>query len=111
MSALYVFIGSGIGGVLRWLISSHLNTSHPWGTMLVNILGCLLIGLLSRHVPADSQAKLLLVAGFCGGFTTFSTFINENLLMLQGTQLAASLLYIAASLVLGLLAAWLGYNI
>lgn len=106
-----VFIGSGIGGVCRWALSLWLNAGHPYGTFAANILGCFIIGLLSRMMPMSDTARLLLTVGFCGGFTTFSTFINENLLMLRGGQLVSALLYITVSIVSGLLAAWAGYNI
>lgn len=105
-----VFIGSGIGGVCRWGLSNWLNGNHPYGTLAVNVVGCFLIGCLSRVLPADSQYKLLLITGFCGGFTTFSTFINENFLLLRGSQLVVSLTYILISILLGLIAAWIGYN-
>ena len=111
MNILLIFLGSGIGGVCRWALSSWLNGQHPYGTLLCNILGCFVLGLLTRLSPGDAQMKLLLTTGFCGGFTTFSTFMNESLFMLRGGQLFAALAYMAISLVLGLACAWLGYNI
>ena len=115
MSTFYniiaVFLGSGIGGVCRWGLGSVLNSKYPLGTIAVNITGCLLIGILSKHLPGDSMQKMLLVTGFCGGFTTFSTFMNENFLMLRGEELPLSLVYMAASLILGLLACWIGWRI
>ena len=111
MSWIAVFVGSGIGGVLRWLLSLWLNGNHPYGTFAVNVLGCFILGFLSRHVPTDTSVKLLLLTGFCGGFTTFSTFINENFLMLRDTQILIALGYMALSLVCGLAACWVGYHI
>ena len=106
-----VFLGSGLGGVCRWALSSWLNGQHPFGTLLCNILGCFLLGLLTKLSPGDPHMKLLLTTGFCGGFTTFSTFMNESLFMLRGGQLITALAYMAISLVLGLACAWVGYNI
>ena len=106
-----VFLGSGIGGVCRWALSNWLNGQHPLGTLLCNVLGCFLLGMLTKLSPGDPHMKLLLTTGFCGGFTTFSTFMNESLFMLCGGQLISALAYIALSLVLGLACAWLGYNI
>ena len=111
MNILFVFLGSGMGGVCRWALSGWLNGQHPYGTLLCNILGCFVLGLLTRLSPGDAQMKLLLTTGFCGGFTTFSTFMNESLFMLRGGQLFVALAYMAISLVLGLACAWLGYNI
>lgn len=110
-SILAVFIGSGLGGVCRWAISTWLNGSYPIGTLAVNVIGCLLLGFLTKLAPGDPQIKLLLTTGFCGGFTTYSTFINENFLMLRGSQLLLSLGYILVSLILGIAAAWLGYHL
>lgn len=109
-SMLAVFIGSGLGGVLRWAIGLWANGQHPWGTLFVNVMGCLILGFLSRVAPGDVYLKLLLTTGFCGGFTTFSTFVNENVLMMRVGQLPMALGYMALSLILGLLAAWAGYS-
>ena len=87
--------------------------SFPWATFAVNVLGCLLIGLFtglsaSGHLPA--QWKLVLITGFCGGFTTFSTFINENYLLGKDHLLMLAI-YTLASLVLGMVALVAGYKI
>ncbi|MBQ0061803.1 MAG: fluoride efflux transporter CrcB [Bacteroidaceae bacterium] len=111
-SILAVFIGSGLGGVVRWLLSRWLNGSYPVGTLLANVLGCFLLGAfnawLSKYYPNYATLRLLLVVGFCGGFTTFSTFMNENFMMLRGGQLLLSAGYAALSLAVGLLAVWGG---
>ena len=106
-----VFLGSGIGGVCRWALSGWLNGQHPYGTLLCNILGCFVLGLLTKLLPGEAQIKLLLTTGFCGGFTTFSTFMNESFLMLRGGQLIVALSYMVVSLVLGLACVWIGYNV
>ena len=87
--------------------------SFPWATFAVNVLGCLLIGLFtgiaaSGHLPA--QWKLVLVTGFCGGFTTFSTFMNENYLLAKG-HTAMLVAYTVASLVLGMAALTAGHKL
>lgn len=108
---LAVFLGSGIGGVLRWLLGTYLNGNYPIGTFVANILGCFLIGMFSKLLPGDPHLKLVFVTGFCGGFTTFSTFINENFMLLRGSQLIVALCYMLVSLVCGLIACWVGYNL
>ena len=108
---LAVFVGSGLGGVCRWAFGQMIVTSWPLGTMVVNVIGCFLLGLLCRMAPTNELVRLLFMTGFCGGFTTFSTFMNESLMMMRGGQLLISLLYICVSLVFGLSAAWLGYQI
>lgn len=112
---LLVFFGAGFGGVLRWVLSRWLNSGFPVGTLLVNVLGCLLIGVLTgvsnRYWPSSDNMRLLLVVGFCGGFTTFSTFVNETFGMLSFSHVALAVGYAALSLFLGLLALWLGQNV
>lgn len=111
MPFLLVFLGSGLGGVLRYALSQWLNGTYPLGTFAANVLGCFLIGLLSHILPTDNHSRFLLITGFCGGFTTFSTFINENLLYMRSGQLLLVLAYTALSLILGTLAAYIGMKI
>ena len=85
--------------------------SFPFGTFVVNIVGSLLIGFLVGWVNRGvlvPEMKLLLVTGFCGGFTTFSTFANESFAMLKVGDALLSALYVALSVFLGILAVWLG---
>lgn len=111
---LLVGIGSFVGGVLRYLVSLMLKSASggfPWGTFTINILGCLLIGLLwgwgSRSI--SPQLMMLLSVGLCGGFTTFSTFSRESLALLQGGSYLLFALYAGGSLVLGIGATALGW--
>lgn len=121
-SVLAVFLGSGLGGVCRYLIGKaiqgHLAGSalFPWGTFVVNVAGCLLIGLLygifNRYEGSGlltPNIRLLLTVGFCGGFTTFSTFINENYILFQSTNLPMLLAYVAISITTGFLLLYAGY--
>ena len=113
---IIVGIGSGIGGICRYLISltmGHAGNGFPWGTFAANVTGCLLIGLLwgvtSRFHNLSPAFSLLLMVGFCGGFTTFSTFSKEGLTMLQTNNYMLFTLYTLGSMVLGILAVGLGY--
>lgn len=117
-SLLIVGSGSFVGGALRYLVSSLMKSpsaAFPWGTLTVNLLGCFLIGLLygafTRFSTADSPWCLLLTTGICGGFTTFSTFANESLRMLQSGNHAAFALYVTVSVVVGIAMTWVGYLI
>lgn len=113
---ILVGIGSGIGGICRYLISLFMGQLHcgfPWGTFVVNIIGCLLIGILwgltSRFQNLSPAFSLLFMVGFCGGFTTFSTFSKEGLSLLQADNYLLFTLYVLGSVVLGLAAVGLGY--
>ena len=78
---LLVAFGGAVGSVGRYLVSKWLEGGFPWGTLTVNIVGCLLIGFLTGLVTKGTlspEMKLLLVTGFCGGFTTFSTFARSS---------------------------------
>ena len=111
---LLVALGGAVGSACRYLISTLNSTSYPWGTFAVNILGSLLIGLLVGFVNKGSlstEMKLLLVTGFCGGFTTFSTFANESFGMMKAGDVLLSALYIGASVVAGVLAVWTGLKL
>lgn len=107
---LLVALGGSVGSVLRYLLS-NINASFPWGTFAVNILGSLLIGLLVGLVSKgvlSPEMKLLLVTGFCGGFTTFSTFANESFCMVKAGDVLLTALYVGASVIIGVLAVWCG---
>ncbi len=113
---LYIALGGAFGSVARYLLAKAVQHqwpgAFPWGTMTVNLVGCLLIGLLyglfEKHEIMSPEIRLLLTVGLCGGFTTFSTFMNESLALIRGGDLFLSVLYIASSVTLGLLAVYLG---
>ncbi|PTL33082.1 fluoride efflux transporter CrcB [Prevotella sp. oral taxon 376] len=113
---LLVGMGSFVGGGVRLLVSRWVQSlavmAFPWGTFAVNILGCLLIGLLSGLPSAghlmSANTRLVLTTGFCGGFTTFSTFMNENSALLKDGNHLYLMLYVSASLAAGFLALLLG---
>jgi CrcB protein len=110
-----VFVGGGLGSILRFAIGKWLNspdTGIPYGTFLANILGSLCIGFILgwaiKNNQLNSGAVLLLATGFCGGFTTFSTFAYENHMLLKTGDLFNFALYTIASLVLGFAAVFGG---
>ena len=111
-----VGIGGGLGGICRYMISllmSQASNSFPWSTFAVNIAGCLLIGILwgvtNRFSCLSPAFSLFLMVGFCGGFTTFSTFSKEGLTLLQTNNYFLFSLYVIVSVVLGIMAVALGY--
>lgn len=113
---LLVAAGGAAGSVARHLLAKAsygtLLAQYPMGTMAANIGGCLLIGFVSgvagAHTGFSPEARLVLTTGFCGGFTTFSTFMNESLSMMRAGDMATAAVYMAASVALGLTAAMLG---
>ncbi len=112
---LLVFFGGGIGSMLRYLISKNFNTyfQHFFlGTFLVNIIGCLLMGIILglslKNSYLTQNQTLLLSTGFCGGFTTFSTFAFEKHSLLRAGELMHFSLYLIASIVLGVIAIAVG---
>ena len=111
---ILVAIGGAIGSVCRYLVSGLNVTSFPWGTFTVNVLGSLIIGLavgLVNRGIASPEMKLLLVTGFCGGFTTFSTFANESFSMMKAGDVLLTALYVGASVIIGILAVWGGMTL
>ena len=115
-SFLLVFLGGGLGSALRYLVSSAMNQYSkvlPFGTFTVNILGCLLIGMILGYAQKEntltSNQILLLATGFCGGFTTFSAFANENLELIKNGEIFNFSVYIIGSILVGILAVFIGF--
>ncbi len=115
-SFLLVFLGGGLGSALRYLVASAMNQYSkvlPFGTFTVNILGCLLIGMIlgyaQRENTLTSNQTLLLATGFCGGFTTFSAFANENLELIKNGEIFNFSVYTIGSILVGVLAVFIGF--
>ncbi len=115
---LAIGAGSFLGGVSRYLISQFVQakflSTFPFGTFVVNITGCLLIGLvfgLSERGNISPEWRLFLATGFLGGFTTFSAFSNETIAMLRDGQLLSAATYVGASVLVGLVATFIGFSI
>ncbi|NLJ42228.1 MAG: fluoride efflux transporter CrcB [Bacteroidales bacterium] len=113
---LLVGAGGFLGSVSRFLASrffqSNLQSVFPLGTFIVNITGCFLIGLIyglsERSTMFSPGWKMFLTAGFCGGFTTFSTFANENLALLRDGAFFHFFLYTGLSIFVGIAATFIG---
>ncbi len=114
---ILIGIGGFIGSVARYFVSK-LNLSFdllsiPVGTLLVNILGSFLIGFLTgiadKSALLNVEWRMFLMVGLCGGFTTFSTFTGENLMLLHSGQIVTIFLYSGLSIILGFSAVFLGY--
>ena len=117
MLFVWIALGGALGSVARFVTVTASNrlmgTSFPYGTLLVNVLGSFAIGfiatiMLRKYADAES-ARYFLTTGFLGGFTTFSAFSLELLQLMQGGETALAMLYILASIVLGLLAVFAGF--
>jgi fluoride exporter len=118
MFRLLLIIGSGsfIGGIARFLISRYIQgqalSSFPFGTFAVNVAGCFLIGIFyglsERGNMMNAELRMFLTVGFCGGFTTFSTFASENISLLREGDFFYFALYTSLSVFLGLMATYLG---
>ena len=113
---LAVGAGSFIGGTARYLVSlamKGIGKGFPWATLAVNLLGCLMIGMLwgilSRNASEGSCWSLFLTVGMCGGFTTFSTYSKEALMMLQTGQIWGFASYVVLSVLAGIGLVALGY--
>lgn len=112
---ILVFIGGGFGSVLRFVIGRWLNNSQngiPYGTFAANIVGSFLIGIIlgmaAKNNSLTESQTLLLATGFCGGFTTFSTFAYENHVFLKSGDFTSFAIYTIASFVVGFLAVFAG---
>ncbi len=117
---LYIALGGGLGSALRYLTSKLVirfvsGNLIFLGTLAVNIIGSLLIGILSgwmlAHQPSNQTFRLLFIVGFCGGYTTFSTFAFENLRLIELNQWGLLLAYVLSSVVISIAAVWVGMKI
>lgn len=112
---LLVFVGGGFGSVFRYLLGKYLNSTEsgiPYGTFAANILGSLLIGIIlglaAKNEALTQNQTLLLATGFCGGFTTFSTFAYENHVFLKSGDFTTFAFYTIGSFAIGFLAVFFG---
>jgi fluoride exporter len=112
MAYMWIAFGSALGGVARhavggWALSVW-GPAFPWGTLIVNVVGSLIIGVIATTVQANEQMRLFLAVGLCGGFTTYSAFSLQTLDLLQGGAYGAAVLNVGLSVVVCLLAVWAG---
>lgn len=113
---LLIGAGSFIGGICRFLcqqlVQKHFPSSIPLGTLSVNIIGCFLIGVLyglsTRGNILSPELRLFAATGFCGGYTTFSSFAYENIILMQNGQFFYTAVYIILSVVVGFTAVYAG---
>jgi CrcB protein len=115
MILFLIALGGAAGSVLRYLLGGRVQHfaphGFPVGTLTVNVLGCLLIGALARvflNMQTAGEWRALLMVGFCGGFTTFSTFSIETAGLIEGGEYARAATYIAGSVLLCIMATFLG---
>ena len=115
MNFLWVFIGGGIGSVLRYAVGLCIGAAaFPWATLAVNVGGSFAIGLFggwSERFGWPEAVCLALTVGFCGGFSTFSTFSKESLVLVQSGRWCAFTLYALGSFAIGIAAVAMGYLI
>ncbi|WP_335964535.1 fluoride efflux transporter CrcB [Galbibacter sp. PAP.153] len=111
----FVFIGGGLGSILRYLIGKYLNSAVsgiPYGTFAANILGSLIIGfilgLAAKHNSLTQNQLLFIATGFCGGFTTFSTFAFENHVFLKSGDFLNFAAYAIITFIVGISAVFFG---
>lgn len=115
-SILLIGLGGAAGSIFRFLVSHYTkkiwNGEFPLGTFLVNLSGCLLIGILAGYLlklqSTGTDLRMLLVVGFCGGYTTFSAFALENFELINSGKITVTLVYALASVILGIVFVYLG---
>ena len=114
MSYLYISLGAVLGALSRyqldrWFVQPV--SGFPWTTLAINVTGSFLIGLFANALPDRSDLRLLAMVGFCGSYTTFSTYSLEIVKLLQSGNPSVALIYLAASAVLAPLACYVGYSL
>jgi len=116
---LLIGLGGGLGSIFRYLttlfVNKYYSLSFPLATFITNVLGCLIIGLLlgsfEKYQLTNPDLKFLFVTGFCGGYTTFSTFAYENVNLFNTNNSAIAFAYIGLSVLTGLFSVWLGLTL
>ena len=119
LKVLVVTIGGGIGAAARYLVSNwaaeRLGSNFPYGTLIVNVVGCFIIGafmiLVTERVIANPYWRLLVAVGFLGGLTTFSSFGYETFKLIEDAEMQLAAYNIAANCILGFFATWLGMTV
>ncbi len=117
-TALWVFLGGGLGASLRFLIGESLRpmlkSGFPWPTLAINVIGCALAGFLAARFGLNNPEhpwRAFILVGVLGGFTTFSAFGLESLTLAQQGRILLATLYVLVSVLGGLLAVWLGFGL
>lgn len=116
---ILVGLGGGLGSIFRYLtsvvVTKYVQTTFPLGTFAVNIIGCLIVGILlglfERQQLTNPDLKFLLITGFCGGYTTFSAFASENINLFQSGNSLTAFVYIASSVLISLFAVFIGITL
>ena len=115
LALFWIGLGGALGSILRAVLAYSITSEFPWATLVANVVGCLLIGLVIGHesVTTDwaQHTRGFVVIGFCGGFTTFSTFGLQTIKQLEAGNLAGAFSNILLSLVVCLLAVWIGIRV
>ena len=114
-----VFLGGGLGAIIRYLVIEQVNklflVAFPFGTIAVNVIGAFLIGLLSSYLAerldVSENIKMFLIVGFCGGFTTFSSFNIEFYQLFSNGEILSSLIYVTTTFVLTVVAFYIGVSL
>ncbi|HWR44210.1 MAG TPA: fluoride efflux transporter CrcB [Sporomusa sp.] len=118
INILIVAIGGGIGAASRYLVSSwaaeRFGSGFPYGTLIVNVAGCFIIGLflalVTDKIVVKPEWRLFVTTGFLGGLTTFSSFSYETMKLLQEADISLAVYNVLANCVIGFLATWVGIN-
>ncbi|MEQ9423444.1 MAG: fluoride efflux transporter CrcB [Cyclobacteriaceae bacterium] len=115
---LLIGIGGFFGSICRFLVNDFFQKNYPndypWGTFAANMLGCFLIGLILGAASSGNIPKALIwlfATGFCGAFTTFSTFSFESYSLLNDSKMVLAIMYVGVSVVVGLLCTWVGIGL